>query len=164
MTSPASVTSICATAGGASGGFTSGRKEIVELLRQRSRPYLFSNTVAPPIVAGAIAAIDLLTESTELRDKLEENTRFFRERIADVGYVVLPGTHPITPVMLYDAATAAATADALLERGVYVIGFSYPVVPEGQARIRTQISAAHSREDLEFAIEQFRAVREASGA
>lgn len=145
--------------GGASGGFTSGRKEIVELLRQRSRPYLFSNTVAPPIVAGSIAAIDLLTKSTELRDKLAENTAFFREQIADVGFDVLPGVHPITPVMLYDAPKAAATADALLDRGVYVIGFSFPVVPRGQARIRTQISAAHSRDDLEFAVEQFRAVR-----
>jgi glycine C-acetyltransferase len=149
--------------GGASGGFTSGRREIVELLRQRSRPYLFSNTVAPPIVAGSIAALDLLTESTELRDRLAENSRFFREHIADVGYDVLPGDHPITPVMLYDAAKATATADALLQRGVYVIGFSYPVVPQGQARIRTQISAAHDREDLEFAVEQFRAVREAGG-
>ncbi len=146
--------------GGASGGFTSGKKEIVELLRQRSRPYLFSNTVAPPIVAGSIAAIDLLTESTELRDKLADNTAFFREQIADVGFDVLPGEHPITPVMLYDAPTAAKTADALLDRGVYVIGFSFPVVPKDQARIRTQISAAHSREDLEFAIEQFRAVRQ----
>ena len=145
--------------GGASGGYTSGRKEIIELLRQRSRPYLFSNTVAPCIVAGSIKALEILTSSTELRDRLEENTRYFRSEIAKVGFDVLEGMHPITPIMLYDASLAARVADALLEKGVYVIGFSYPVVPEGRARIRTQISAAHSREDLEFAVEQFAAVK-----
>ena len=145
--------------GGASGGYTSGRKEIVELLRQRSRPYLFSNTVAPPIVGGAIKALDLLMSSTELRDKLEDNTRYFREAIQKAGLNVLPGEHPIVPVMLGDAALASRMADRLLERGVYVIGFSYPVVPQGQARIRTQVSAAHSREDLQFAVEQFQAVK-----
>jgi glycine C-acetyltransferase len=145
--------------GGASGGYTSGRKEIVELLRQRSRPYLFSNTLAPPIVAGSLQALELLTASTELRDTLEQNTRFFRERISQLGYDVLPGIHPIAPLMLYDAALAARVADELLQRGVYVIGFSYPVVPQGRARIRTQISAAHTRDDLEFALEQFAAVK-----
>ena len=145
--------------GGASGGYTSGRKEVVELLRQRSRPYLFSNTVAPPIVGGAIKALDLLMSSTELRDKLEDNTRYFREAIQKAGLNVLPGEHPIVPVMLGDAALARRMADRLLERGVYVIGFSYPVVPQGQARIRTQVSAAHSREDLQFAVEQFQAVK-----
>ncbi|WP_166831277.1 glycine C-acetyltransferase [Thalassoroseus pseudoceratinae] len=149
--------------GGASGGYTSGRKEIVELLRQRSRPYLFSNTVAPPIVGGAIKALDLLMSSTELRDKLEDNTRYFREAIQQAGLDVLPGEHPIVPVMLGDAALASRMADRLLERGVYVIGFSYPVVPQGQARIRTQVSAAHSRDDLQFAVEQFRAVKEELG-
>ncbi len=146
--------------GGASGGYTSGRKEIVELLRQRSRPYLFSNTIAPPIVGGAIKALDLLMSSTELRDKLEENTRYFREAIQQAGLDVLPGEHPIVPVMLGDAALASRMADRLLERGVYVIGFSYPVVPQGQARIRTQVSAAHSRDDLQFAVEQFQAVKQ----
>ena len=145
--------------GGASGGYTSGRKEVVELLRQRSRPYLFSNTVAPPIVGGAIKALDLLMSSTELRDKLEDNTRYFREAIQKAGLNVLPGEHPIVPVMLGDAALARRMADRFLERGVYVIGFSYPVVPQGQARIRTQVSAAHSREDLQFAVEQFQAVK-----
>lgn len=145
--------------GGASGGYTSGRREIVELLRQRSRPYLFSNTLAPPIVAGSIQALNLLMHSTELRDRLEHNTRFFRERITQLGFDVLPGEHPITPVMLYDAALAARIADELLARGVYVIGFSYPVVPQGRARIRTQISAAHTQDDLEFALEQFADVK-----
>ncbi|MFO1096610.1 MAG: glycine C-acetyltransferase [Planctomycetaceae bacterium] len=145
--------------GGASGGYTSGRREIIELLRQRSRPYLFSNTLAPPIVAGSLKALELLTASTELRDKLEANTRFFRERISQLAYDVLPGLHPIAPIMLYDATLAARVADALLARGVYVIGFSYPVVPQGRARIRTQMSAAHSRDDLEFALDQFAAVK-----
>jgi glycine C-acetyltransferase len=149
--------------GGASGGYTSGRKEIIELLRQRSRPYLFSNTVAPCVVAGGIRALEILTASTELRDRLEANTRFFRAEIAKVGFDVLTGEHPITPVMLYDAALATHVADALLAKGVYVIGFSYPVVPQGKARIRTQISAAHTREDLEFALEQFAAVRRELG-
>jgi glycine C-acetyltransferase len=149
--------------GGASGGYTSGRREFIDILRQRSRPYLFSNSVAPPIVAGSIKAIDLLLESTELRDKLERNTRFFRQEITKVGYDVLPGEHPIVPIMLYDAALANRTADALLQKGIYVIGFSYPVVPAGRARIRTQISAAHSQEDLVFALEQFAAVRRELG-
>ncbi|QDT93290.1 glycine C-acetyltransferase [Gimesia algae] len=145
--------------GGASGGYTSGRKEIIELLRQRSRPYLFSNSVAPAIVTASIAAIDLLTASTELRDKLEANTRHFRAGISQVGFEVLPGEHPIVPIMLGDAALAARVADALLQKGIYVIGFSFPVVPKGKARIRTQISAAHSIEDLDFAIEKFKEVK-----
>ena len=144
--------------GGASGGFTSGRKEIVEYLRQRSRPYLFSNTVAPAIVTGAIKAIEILTASTELRDRLQENTKLFRKGMAEAGFSILPGEHPITPIMLGDAALAGQMADALLLRGVYVIGFSYPVVPQGKARIRTQVSAAHTTEDLNFAIDQFSAV------
>jgi glycine C-acetyltransferase len=145
--------------GGASGGYISGRREYIDMLRQRSRPYLFSNSVAPPIVSASIKAIDLLTESTELRDKLERNTKFFRQEITKVGYDVLPGEHPIVPIMLYDAALASRTADAMLAKGVYVIGFSYPVVPQGRARIRTQISAAHSQQDLEFALEKFAEVR-----
>ncbi len=149
--------------GGASGGYTSGRKEIVEFLRQRSRPYLFSNTVAPPIVAGSIKAIELLSESTTLRDTLEVNTKFFREGMAKSGFNILPGTHPIVPIMLGDAALATRVAEAMLARGVYVIGFSYPVVPQGKARIRTQISAAHSREDLEFAIQAFAEVKRELG-
>jgi len=145
--------------GGASGGYTSGRREIVELLRQRSRPYLFSNTLAPSIAGASLKVLELLTESTELRDKLEANTKLFREGMAKLGFTILPGTHPICPVMLGDAALATKFADAMLERGVYVIGFSYPVVPKGKARIRTQISAAHSQEDLERAIEAFATVK-----
>jgi len=141
--------------GGASGGFTSGRKEIVQMLRQRSRPYLFSNTLAPAIAAGSLKALALLDESTELVDRLRDNTRYFRERIARTGLKVLPGDHPIAPVMLGDAALAQEMARRLLEKGVYVIGFSYPVVPQGQARIRTQVSAAHTRDDLDFAVEKF---------
>jgi glycine C-acetyltransferase len=141
--------------GGASGGYTSGRKEIIDLLRQRSRPYLFSNSVAPPIVGASIAAIDLLTQSTELRDKLMDNTRYFREKIAGIGLDVLPGEHPIVPVMFGDAHPAVKMAESLLKKGVYVIPFSFPVVPKGKARIRTQVSAAHSKEDLDFAIEKF---------
>ena len=141
--------------GGASGGYTSGKKEIIELLRQRSRPYLFSNSVAPPIVAASIAAIDMLTKSTELRDKLMDNTRYFREKIAGIGLEVLPGEHPIVPVMFGDAMPAVKMAEKLLEKGVYVIPFSFPVVPKGKARIRTQVSAAHSRDDLDFAIAKF---------
>ena len=140
--------------GGASGGYTSGRKEIVELLRQRSRPYLFSNTLAPAIAATSLKVLEILLASTELRDKLAENTRYFRKRIAELGLNVVPGEHPIVPIMLGDAVLAQKMAEKLLEKGVYVIGFSYPVVPEGEARIRTQISAAHSREDLDFAIEK----------
>jgi glycine C-acetyltransferase len=141
--------------GGASGGYTSGKKEIIELLRQRSRPYLFSNSVAPPIVAASIKAIDLLSESTELRDKLMENTRYFREKITGIGLDVLPGEHPIVPIMFGDATPAVKMAESLLKKGVYVIPFSFPVVPKGKARIRTQVSAAHSKEDLDFAVEKF---------
>jgi glycine C-acetyltransferase len=145
--------------GGASGGYTSGRREIIELLRQRSRPYLFSNTLAPSIAGASLKVLDLLTESTTLRDRLETNTKFFREGMAKLGFTILPGTHPICPVMLGDAALATRFADAMLAQGVYVIGFSFPVVPKDKARIRTQISAAHSRADLEFAIEKFSAVK-----
>jgi len=149
--------------GGASGGYTSGRAEIIEYLRQRSRPYLFSNTVAPSIVAGSIKAVDLLNQSTELRDRLEANTKFFREQMAGTGFEILPGEHPIAPIMLGDAPLAAKVADAMLEKGVYVIGFSYPVVPQGKARIRTQISAAHTEEDLTFAIDKFAQVKSELG-
>lgn len=149
--------------GGASGGYTSGRKEIVDLLRQRSRPYLFSNTLAPPIVSGSLKALELIQGSTALRDKLETNTKFFREEIAKLGLDVLPGEHPIVPVMFYDAKVAADFSERLLKRGVYVIGFSYPVVPQGKARIRTQVSAGHSIEELKFAVEQFAAVKQELG-
>ena len=145
--------------GGARGGSTAGRKEIVDLLRQRSRPYLFSNSVAPSIVGASLKAIELLTSSTTLRDTLETNTTHFRSRMESDGFEILPGTHPIVPIMLGDASLATRFADRMLELGVYVIGFSYPVVPQGQARIRTQISAAHSIEDLDFAIEQFNRVK-----
>ncbi|MFN2508216.1 MAG: glycine C-acetyltransferase [Chthoniobacterales bacterium] len=141
--------------GGASGGFTSARKSIVELLRQRSRPYLFSNSVAPPIVAATLKGLELLRASTELRDKLEENTRFFRAALTERGLTIKPGTHPIVPIMIGDAAKSQKFAARMLEKGVYVIGFFYPVVPHGTARVRTQISAAHSREDLEFAVRAF---------
>ena len=141
--------------GGASGGFTSGRKEIIELLRQRSRPYLFSNTLAPSITGASIAVLDLLSETTELRDKLEENTRYFREKITQAGFEIKPGEHAIVPIMLYDAVLSQQMAEKLLAKGIYVIGFYYPVVPKGQARIRVQISAAHSREDLDQAIAAF---------
>ena len=140
--------------GGASGGFTSGRKEIIELLRQRSRPYLFSNTLAPAIAATSLKVLEMLTASTELRDKLAKNTSYFRRQIAGLGLDVIPGEHPIVPIMLGDAALAQKMAESLLKKGIYVIGFSYPVVPKGAARIRTQISAAHSRDDLDFAIEK----------
>ena len=149
--------------GGASGGYTSGRREIIELLRQRSRPYLFSNTLAPAIAGASLKVLDLLTESPALRDTLEANTKFFREGMGKRGFTILPGTHPICPVMLGDAALATKFADAMLERGVYVIGFSYPVVPQGKARIRTQISSAHSREDLEKAIGAFGEVKKELG-
>jgi glycine C-acetyltransferase len=145
--------------GGASGGYTSGRKEIIDYLRQRSRPYLFSNTLAPMIAHASIAALDLLSASTELRDRLEANTRHFRAGISHAGLEVVPGTHPIVPVMLGDAALAGRFAEAMLERGVYVIGFSYPVVPRGKARIRVQVSAAHTREDLDRAVDAFKAVK-----
>ena len=149
--------------GGASGGYTSGKKEIIELLRQRSRPYLFSNTVAPPVVTGGIAALELLKNSTELRDKVEENGRYFRAGMQDIGYDLLPGDHPIIPIMLYDARKAAELAERMLNKGIYVTAFSFPVVPKGQARIRTQISAAHSRADLDFAIACFREAKQEMG-
>jgi len=141
--------------GGANGGFTSGRKEIVDLLRQRSRPYLFSNTVAPPIVAACLKALEILTASTELRDKLEENTKYFRGALTERGLTIKPGVHPIVPIMIGDAAKSQKFAARMLEKGVYVVGFFYPVVPHGTARVRTQVSAAHSREDLEFAVNAF---------
>jgi glycine C-acetyltransferase len=147
--------------GGASGGYTSARKEIVDLLRQRSRPYLFSNTLAPPIVAASLKALELLQGGAGLRSQLHDNTQLFRSSMTELGFDVLPGDHPIVPVMYGDAALAARTADAMLERGVYVIAFSYPVVPKGQARIRTQMSAAHSRSDIERAIAAFADVRTA---
>src|SRR5712692_303849 len=141
--------------GGASGGFTSGRKAIVDLLRQRSRPYLFSNTIAPPVVAASLKALDILSSSTKLRDKLEENTKYFRAALTERGLTIKPGTHPIVPIMIGDAAKSQKFAARMLEKGVYVIGFFYPVVPHGTARVRTQVSAAHSREDLEFAVNAF---------
>ena len=149
--------------GGASGGYSSGRKEIIELLRQRSRPYLFSNTLAPAIAGASLKVLELLTESTALRDGLEANTKAFRTEMTRVGFDVLPGTHPICPVMLGDAALATKFADAMLAKGVYVIGFSHPVVPKGKARIRAQISAAHSRADLEFAVNAFAGVKRELG-
>lgn len=149
--------------GGASGGYTSGRRAIVDLLRQRSRPYLFSNTLAPPIVTASIKVLEILEASTELRDRLESNTRTFREAISRAGLSVLPGTHPICPIMIGDAALAAKFAERMLARGVYVVGFSYPVVPQGKARIRTQVSAAHTTDDLRFAVEQFSEVRKELG-
>ncbi|MDP9254319.1 MAG: glycine C-acetyltransferase [Verrucomicrobiota bacterium] len=141
--------------GGASGGYTSGRKQIVELLRQRSRPYLFSNTIAPPVVAASLKAIELLSASTELRDKLAASTKYFREALTERGLTIKPGIHPIVPIMLGDAELSQKFAARMLEKGVYVIGFFYPVVPHGTARVRTQVSAAHSREDLEFAVNAF---------
>jgi len=141
--------------GGASGGFTTGRKDIIEILRQRSRPYLFSNSVAPPIVAAALKTLDLLDRSDEARQRLESNTKFFREEISQAGFTIKPGSHPIVPIMLGDAKLAQAMATGLLEQGVYAVGFFYPVVPKGEARIRVQISAAHTTEDLKFALEKF---------
>ena len=149
--------------GGASGGYTAARQSIVDLLRQRSRPYLFSNTLAPSICAAAIRTFDLLTESTDNLDKLTENTRYFRARLAEEGFDVPEGVHPIVPVMLYDAKTAQEFAARMLQKGVYVVGFCYPVVPMGKARIRTQVSAAHSKEDLDFAIRCFKEVRSEMG-
>jgi len=141
--------------GGASGGFTSGKKEIIELLRQRSRPYLFSNTLAPSITGASIAVFELLSETTELRDKLEDNTKYFRSKMEEAGFDIKPGQHPIVPIMLYDAVLSQKMAEKLLEKGIYVIGFYYPVVPKGQARIRVQISAAHDKEHLDQAIQAF---------
>jgi glycine C-acetyltransferase len=145
--------------GGASGGYTSGRREIIDLLRQRSRPYLFSNSVAPAVVGASLKVLDLLESSDDLRARLRENTAWFRQRMTSLGFDILPGDHPIVPVMIGDAARATRMADLLLDKGVYVIGFSYPVVPVGKARIRTQVSAAHSREDLEAAVTAFEAAR-----
>lgn len=149
--------------GGASGGYVSGKKEIIDLLRQRSRPYLFSNTLAPAITAASIRVLDLLTESTELRDKLFANTRDYREQMTKAGFAVGDGIHPIVPVMLGDARLAQEMSRRMIERGVFVVGFFYPVVPQGKARIRTQISAAHSKDDLDFAIQTFVAVRQEMG-
>jgi len=141
--------------GGASGGFTSGRKEIIDMLRQKSRPYLFSNTLAPSIVGGSIAVLDMLTEKTELRDKLESNTKYFRKKMTEAGFDIKPGDHPIVPIMLYDAVLAQTMAAKLLEEGIYVIGFFFPVVAKGQARIRVQLSAAHEQHHLDKAIAAF---------
>lgn len=149
--------------GGASGGFTAARKEIVDVLRQRSRPYLFSNTLAPAIVGASIKVLDILSESTELRDKLEQNTKYFRERMTNAGFDIVPGEHPIVPVMLYDAKLAQDFANQLLEEGIYVIGFFYPVVPKGQARIRVQLSAGHEIEHLDKAVAAFTKVGRALG-
>lgn len=149
--------------GGASGGYTSGRKEIIDILRQRSRPYLFSNTVAPSITAASIKVLELLESSTHLRDKLEDNTKYFREGITKAGLNIKPGVHPIVPIMIGDASLSQRMAARLLEKGIYVIGFFYPVVPKGTARIRVQISAAHSKEDLDFAIEKFKEVKNEFG-
>lgn len=149
--------------GGASGGYTSAKKEIVDLLRQRSRPYLFSNTVAPNIVAASLKVLEMLSSTTHLRDKLEQNTQYFREKIKAAGFNIKEGVHPIVPIMLGDAVLAQTMAAKMLEKGVYVIGFFYPVVPKGTARIRVQISAAHSKEDLDFAVEKFSEVKKEMG-
>jgi glycine C-acetyltransferase len=149
--------------GGASGGYTSGKKEIIEMLRQRSRPYLFSNTLAPAVVLGSLKVLEMLKSSTSLRDKLEENTTYFRKKISTVGLDVKRGEHPIVPLMLYNATLAQKMAEKMLEKGVYVVGFFFPVVPKGQARIRIQIYAAHSKEDLDFAIEKFAEAKEELG-
>lgn len=149
--------------GGASGGYTCARQEIIDLLRQKSRPYLFSNTLAPAICAASIKVIDMLTESTALRDKVHENTRYFREQLGKLGFDVPESTHPIVPVMLYDAKVAQEFAKRMLDKGVYVVGFCYPVVPMGKARIRTQVSAGHTREDLDFAVRCFKEVKEEMG-
>ena len=149
--------------GGASGGYTSGRREIVEMLRQRSRPYLFSNTLAPVIVSTSLKVLEMLTTSTELTARLRENTRYFREKMDRLGFDIIPGEHPIVPIMLGDAVIAQKMADVLLKKGVYVTGFSYPVVPKGAARIRTQISAAHTKQDLDFAVEKFAEAKQELG-
>jgi glycine C-acetyltransferase len=141
--------------GGASGGYTAGRKEIIDILRQRSRPYLFSNTVSPAIVATSLKVIDMLSTSTELCERLRDNTKYFRDKMSDAGFNIIPGVHPIVPIMLGDAVLAQKMAEALLGKGIYVIGFSYPVVPKGQARIRTQVSAGHTQNDLDFAVDKF---------
>ena len=149
--------------GGASGGYTSGRKEIIDLLRQRSRPYLFSNTLAPSIAGASLKVLEMLTESTEYRDRLEENTKYFRQEIKKIGLSIIEGEHPIVPIMLGDAVLSQKMAEKLLEKGVYAVGFYFPVVPKGKARIRTQISAAHTKEDLDFALNAFREVKEELG-
>lgn len=149
--------------GGASGGYTAARKEIVDLLRQRSRPYLFSNTVAPAICAASLMVLEMLTESTALRDKLHENTAYFRQSLKKLGFDVPESTHPIVPIMLYDARIASEFAARMLEKGVYVVGFSYPVVPMGKARIRTQVSAGHTKDDLDFAVQCFAQVKQEMG-
>jgi glycine C-acetyltransferase len=149
--------------GGGTGGYSSGRAEIIQMLRQRSRPYLFSNSLPPPIVGASLKAIELLGTSTELRDRLEANTKWFRATMTEIGFKIAPGTHPIVPIMLGDAALATRMADRLLEKGIYVIGFSFPVVPQGKARIRVQMSAAHTREDLVFAVEAFKTVKAEMG-
>ena len=149
--------------GGASGGYTSGRKEIIDLLRQRSRPYLFSNTLAPAIAGASLKVLEMLTESTEYKDKLDENTKYFRQEIKKIGLNIIESEHPIVPIMLGDAVLSQKMAEKLLNKGVYVVGFYFPVVPKGKARIRTQISAAHSREDLDFALKAFKEVKEELG-
>ena len=149
--------------GGASGGYTSGRKEIIDLLRQRSRPYLFSNTLAPAIAGASIKVLEMLMDSTKYRDKLEENTKYFRQEIKKIGLTIIEGEHPIVPIMLGDAVLSQKMAERLLKKGVYAVGFYYPVVPKGKARIRTQISAGHSKEDLDFALNAFREVKEELG-
>jgi glycine C-acetyltransferase len=149
--------------GGASGGYTSGRAEVISMLRQRSRPYLFSNSVAPPILGASLKALEICRRSTELRDRLEENTKFFRTALTERRFNIIPGEHPIVPIMIGGAAMAGRMAEKLLERGIYAIGFFYPVVPQGKARVRVQVSAAHTRADLEFAIEAFTAVRDELG-
>jgi glycine C-acetyltransferase len=149
--------------GGASGGYTSGRREIIDLLRQRSRPYLFSNTIPPAVAGAALKCLEMLTASTALRDRLHDNTRFYREGLTKAGLTLKPGTHPIVPIMLGDAVLAQKVSAHLLEKGLYAVGFFFPVVPQGQARIRTQVSAAHSREDLAFAIEKFAEVKQEFG-
>lgn len=149
--------------GGASGGYTSGRKEIIDLLRQRSRPYLFSNTLAPAIAGASLKVLEMLTESTKFRDKLDENTKYFRQEIKKIGLDIIESEHPIVPIMLGDAVLSQKMAEKLLEKGVYAVGFYFPVVPKGKARIRTQISAAHTKEDLDFAIKAFKEVKEELG-
>ncbi|MDD2494996.1 MAG: glycine C-acetyltransferase [Tissierellia bacterium] len=149
--------------GGASGGYTSGRKEIIDLLRQRSRPYLFSNTLAPAIAGASLKVLEMLTENTKYKDKLEENTKYFRQEIKKLGFNIIDSEHPIVPIMLGDAVLSQKMAEKLLQKGVYAVGFYYPVVPKGKARIRTQISAAHSKEDLDFALKAFKEVKEELG-
>jgi glycine C-acetyltransferase len=145
--------------GGASGGYTSGRKEIIELLRQRSRPYLFSNTVAPAIVSASIAVLDLIQKNPKIKENLHSNTAYYRERMTKEGFDIIPGTHPIVPVMLGDAVLAQNMSAQMIKRGVFVVGFFYPVVPHGKARIRTQVSAAHTKKDIDFVVENFIEVR-----